>query len=182
MDELTSMLTLGGQYMQEQRLKMLVPSFNRLYVDKKRGHLTLKDASSKHLKHYILSDIVTQSKEDTTLASLTMFDYSRRLPASMRSTLNDLYNRYREEMGNHAMEVVSFPGSNDTIERLQEFADHNLLPHYHAFEFGPYIYPQDPWTDDIGRSVYTRKDLRADVNLDRLYQFANWCDEDRKRF
>ena len=182
MDELTSILTLGGQYVQEQRLKMLVPSFNRLYINKKRGHLTLTDASNKHLKHYILSDIVTQSREDTALASLTMFDYSHRLPASMRSTLNDLYNRYREEMGNHAMEVVSFPGSHDTIERLQEFAEHNLLPCYHAFEFGPYIYPENPWRDDVGQSVYTREQLRADVNLDRLYQFANWCDEDHKRF
>ena len=169
----------GAEYMREQRLQQLARTYNRLYVDKKKNHLTMHVDGTKDLKHCILSDIITQFNESTSMASLTLWDFRSRVA---KDELEAVHQEYKRHMGNIAMDVYSFTGAKDPIVRLHQFAEHNALPHFHALDVGSYIYPENPWRDSIGQSVYSRESIRQDPTLERLYQFVNWCDEDHKRF
>jgi hypothetical protein len=183
MDKLEEIVDAGKQVIIQATMQQLAEPFNSLYVNQQKGPLKLIITGTNHLEHYMLSDIIAQYHQTANLASITLWDFKKRLGKSAQHELNHCYNHLKEKMGNISMEVVKgHNGSTGPIQRLQHCVTYEAHNSPQNVLLLRHIYSEKTWQDDVGTSLYSKKELHADKKLDRLYQFAQWCDKDFKRF
>lgn len=183
MDKLEEVVGAGKQVIIQATMQQLAQPFNSLYVNQQKGSLKLIVTGTKHLEHYILSDIIAQYYQTTNLAGITLWDFKKKLGKSSQPELNHCYNHLKEKIGDVSMEVVKgHNGSTGPVQRLQHCVTYEAHNNPQNVLFLQYIYPKKPWRDGVGTSLYSKEELHADKRLDKLYQFAQWCDKDFKRF